>query len=337
MPLLLTKEKEISMNDLADDTPGDVSNYPAPITGTPRLVKFLRTALQNPDHDDLFQEVLNIGYTEWQQHLEGANAWGFANMVNWMRETFGDDAALIMMLGKFNQQVYNGGIIQWLDNGYASDDSTRHRRQQFYGASPEMDTTLLDNMVDDLQASDLSKLPHGHEMLDILLRIQDEISDADGSCPNCNNHRYVKCENCDGTGENAEGEDCEECDGEGEIPCPECNEDGHLEMDAREGSLNNMTFDRLDQMYYEFSDVWEKEVTDYLKSLVRQSQPGDGLLSRAQAFKATEKLLVMIDRLLEAIEDETEEGDVSSFIEPTQEPYDPEVLVNEYEDLSELP
>jgi hypothetical protein len=45
----------------------------------------------------------------------------------------------------------------------------------------------------------------------------------------------------------------------------------------------------------------------------------------------------MIDRLLEAIEDETEEGDVSSFIEPTQEPYDPEVLVNEYEDLSELP
>lgn len=44
-------------------------------------------------------------------------------------------------------------------------------------------------------------------------------------------------------------------------------------------------------------------------------------------------LLDDLDLLLESIiEDEDTEGDVSSFTEPTEEPFDPEVLVNEFED-----
>lgn len=299
------------MNEIVDDNPGDVSNYPAPMTGTPRLIKFLRTALQNPEHEDLFQEVLNIGYNEWQRP-ENEQTWGFADMVSWVRENFGDDAALITMLGKFNQQVCNGGIIQWLDNGYASDDSKRNRRRRSYGASPSMDLSLLEWMIEDLDESSLRNLPHGKDIYDILTSIQNEISDASGECYSCHNHRYVKCEDCDGSGEDESGEgECEECHGEGEVPCQDCNEDGQLEMDAEEGSLNNIYFDRLESKYYKINETWEKEVTDYLKTLVRSSQ-GGGLLSRAQAFKATENILAMLDRLIEATE-----PDMNQFPKPS--------------------
>lgn len=343
------------MNEIVDDNPGDVSNYPAPMTGTPRLIKFLRTALQNPEHDDLFQEVLNLGYTEWQRP-ERENTWGFADMTSWMEENFGNEAALITMLGKFNQQVCNGGIIQWLDNGYASDNRGR-KRQRWGSASPEMDLSLLDWMINDLENSALVRLPHGHEILQILVSIQNEIEDASGPCDHCHNHRYVKCDTCGGYGKaddetcdacEGEGEidgapcencggkgyvdsngECEECGGEGEVPCPDCNEDGQLEMDAREGSLNNLNFDRLERVYYSINDAWEQEITGYLRSLVRSPQ-GGGLLSRAQAFKATEKLMAMLNRLLESIDDEDTEGDVSSYQEPTLPPA--QDIVNTFED-----
>jgi len=102
-----------------------------------------------------------------------------------------------------------------------------------------------------------------------------------------------------------------------------------LEMDAREGSINNLDFDRLERRYYRINDTWEQEITGYLRSLVRSPQ-GGGLLSRAQAFKATEKLMAMLNRLLESIDDEDTEGDVSSYQEPTLPPA--QDIVNTFED-----
>lgn len=76
--------------------------------------------------------------------------------------------------------------------------------------------------------------------------------------------------------------------------------------------------------------------TAYLRSLVRGPQ-GGGPLSRAQAFRATENLLKMLNRLLEtypegAWEDEDSEGDVSSFEKPSMPPI--EDIVNTFVDYT---
>ncbi len=302
---------------------GDVSEYPAPLEGTPRLISFLRTALNNPEHDELFQEVLNLGYNEWQRREN----WGFGDMVEWVEEQFGEEAALIVMLGKFNQQVENGGVIQWLDNGYAS--SSKERGRGWRTISPEMDISLLEDMISKLTDSPLAKSHLGQNVLQILKRIYAEFEDADANCDYCHNHRYVNCETCGGTGKaedetcdacDGEGEvdgetcencggtgsvssndgECEECHGEGELPCEDCNREGQLEMDSKESDWYPDT-DALDKYYYSFNKKWEAEVEEYLKKLVRGSE-GGGLLSRAQAFKATEKILNMLNRLIESLE-----------------------------------
>lgn len=48
------------------------------------------------------------------------NDWGYSQMIDWTQETFGDEFALLILLGKYNQQVGNGGHVQYWDNGYAS-------------------------------------------------------------------------------------------------------------------------------------------------------------------------------------------------------------------------
>ncbi len=354
------------MSDILDDIPGDVSTYPTPLIGTPRLIKALRSVLQNPEHDELFQEVLNIGYTEWQrpEHED----WSFADMIDWMTENYGEEAALIVMLGKFNQQVCNGGIFQWLDNGYASDD--RGRKGRGYGRTGSVDLTLLERMLEILESSSIARLPLVKKVAHMLILIQEEIESLGDECYTCHNHRYVKCEDCDGTGKMAVGDDedgntefaeeeCDVCGGEGEVPCGDCNEDGQLEIDAPEADLSNAyNFDRLEREFYSYNSNLEEEIEGYLKSLVRSSA-GGGLLSRAQAFKATENLLKMLNRLIESLEDiededfdpesdlqsdidrtnahkrgeryedEDEEGEVSSFKEPL---VPPEVLADEFED-----
>jgi hypothetical protein len=77
----------------------------------------LITALQKePDYlsGDVHQAIMNIGYSEWQ-HIPD---WEYREMIYWTEKKFGKLAALAILIGKYNQQVCNGGHIQYFDNGY---------------------------------------------------------------------------------------------------------------------------------------------------------------------------------------------------------------------------
>ena len=66
---------------------------------------------------DYHQTILNIGY-KWWQRVENKNM-SYLNMIDYMSETYGEIFAGFILVGKYNQQVGNGGHCQYYDNGYA--------------------------------------------------------------------------------------------------------------------------------------------------------------------------------------------------------------------------
>jgi hypothetical protein len=63
---------------------------------------------------DRFQGILNKAYNRWQpggEH-EGKDMGAFVSALE-------EPERMATVLGKFNQQVTNGGVRQWIDNGYA--------------------------------------------------------------------------------------------------------------------------------------------------------------------------------------------------------------------------
>ena len=66
---------------------------------------------------DYHQTILNIGY-KWWQRAENKNM-SYLNMIDYMAETYGEIFAGFILVGKYNQQVCNGGHFQYYGNGYA--------------------------------------------------------------------------------------------------------------------------------------------------------------------------------------------------------------------------
>ena len=64
---------------------------------------------QQPD-EGIHQAILNIAYDRWQ-NTPGSS---YSDMVNWMADDFGGIAKFAVLIGKFNQQVLNGGHSQYL-------------------------------------------------------------------------------------------------------------------------------------------------------------------------------------------------------------------------------
>ena len=65
---------------------------------------------------DTHQAIMDIAYKEWQKHENQE----YHHMLTWAAWNMGEWAKLAIMLGKYNQQVCNGGHRQYYDNGYAS-------------------------------------------------------------------------------------------------------------------------------------------------------------------------------------------------------------------------
>jgi len=66
---------------------------------------------------DIHQSILNVMYDRWN---EGNDDKSYADMIHWMQIEYGSTAAFAVLIGKYNQQVENGGHFQYFDNGYAS-------------------------------------------------------------------------------------------------------------------------------------------------------------------------------------------------------------------------
>ena len=72
----------------------------------------------SPNKDgDYWQGILDVGYDEWQKHED----WEYGDMLDYVEEKHGSLARLAILLGKYNQEVYNGGHAQYYANGYASE------------------------------------------------------------------------------------------------------------------------------------------------------------------------------------------------------------------------
>lgn len=116
----------------------------------------------NFDNQDYHQELLNLFYNKWQSQnnnvvyqiinedtnnvvkevigadlqdelqtnpqykhklKEGEIVWGRNEVWQWVDQTYGEFVNFFVQLGKLNQQVCNGGFLQYYTNGYASEES----------------------------------------------------------------------------------------------------------------------------------------------------------------------------------------------------------------------
>lgn len=73
----------------------------------------VRMALHH-NEDGLHQALLNIAYDEWQKQ----KSWSMEDMLKYAG-SFGEIIEFAVLLGKYNQQVTNGGHSQYFDNGYS--------------------------------------------------------------------------------------------------------------------------------------------------------------------------------------------------------------------------
>lgn len=65
--------------------------------------------------DGYHQSIMNIMYEQWQKE----DAKSYNDILNWFETTYGSLAKFAVLIGKYNQQVCNGGHIQYFHNGYA--------------------------------------------------------------------------------------------------------------------------------------------------------------------------------------------------------------------------
>lgn len=120
----------------------------------------LKSALGELDTiTDYHQAIMDIAYNYLKSHEDSErpgtyNVDGYRNNKPWShsfltgaaQSEFGELAEFAVLVGKYNQQVCNGGHLQYWDNHYAScqditEDITLHVRLE----------TLFDNFVDDTE------------------------------------------------------------------------------------------------------------------------------------------------------------------------------------------
>ncbi len=58
--------------------------------------------------------ILDVGYSKWQEQTR----WDYRAMLEHTEKNYGVAAKLFILLGKYNQQVNNGGHSQYYANGY---------------------------------------------------------------------------------------------------------------------------------------------------------------------------------------------------------------------------
>ncbi len=180
---------------------------------------------------DIHQFILDVGY-EWWQNQTGAY---YSDMIRYMVKTYGVFAGLMILVGKLNQQVCNGGWLQYYDNDYAGGSSINNYKKIF-------DHPLHNSIIASLEQ---------YEFLILKLSEEDQrlITMFIECCKTFNDLEID-------TDEKIEDEEYDEETGE-----------TYYEMIDNPGYgefVNKPKLQRLDTEYYEFNDelmmVWERLV-----------------------------------------------------------------------------
>ena len=70
--------------------------------------------------NDLHQKILNICYSHWQEKPN--NEWSYGDMIENSEKLYGSFVKWCVLIGKYNQQVCNGGHEQYHYNNYDGSD-----------------------------------------------------------------------------------------------------------------------------------------------------------------------------------------------------------------------
>lgn len=196
---------------------------------------------------DFHQAILDVGYDAWQSKEVNS----YYDMVEMIKEEYGDKFALLILLGKYNQQVGNGGHQQYFDNGYASADDR--------GYGDHSDIELHDDMTELFRKTEeLYNTTEGKGIYDIMVEFGEIFEDV------------------------IDDKSCEECDDDDEVE-EDCYEEGEINFAKIYGKqINN-----LDYKYYDIVDKWEDILNDFAKKIIKEKYPVDfeSLPARIKASK----------------------------------------------------
>lgn len=221
--------------------------------------------------DDAHQLILNLGYEEWQDRdnnrKDGDPSWGYEEMLDWVEQTYGRIARLMIQMGKYNQQVCNGGHHQYYNNGYASNGGGC---MDYHGDSCELHDHM-DAAFEKYIFPAVSDIPEMEKLKVLLKKFRVELDDE----------RMITetCDTCNGRGYHNEWD--EESEEYWDEECPDCyNGQVEYENDEYGQPVNHHEWEQMDTEYYEISD----KIMEILNALCEMSVGTDGL----KTFKTKE-------------------------------------------------
>jgi len=194
--------------------------------------------------DGVHQAILNVAFADWQAE----NDWSLEDMVSNAGTKYGKLARFAVQVGKYNQQVTNGGHEQYYDNGYASNGGGCFSGHEGFA--------LHEQMIRDFEKFEIaSKTTDGEEVLAIM---KEMLHVGPGDCPDCegaggwDEETEIDIEDEDGeitTEYGSDWEDCWSCGGTG--------------TDDRDCSIGYT--DHLDTRYYKVYDRFMEELEALFK------------------------------------------------------------------------
>ena len=102
---------------------------------------------ENLKAGDCHQAILDVCYDHWNK--DENKGWSYVDMANFARFRFGDLIQFLLLAGKYNQQITNGGHCQYYENGYASGkDGYEPRRVDTNSLHHEMMTRFKELKLD---------------------------------------------------------------------------------------------------------------------------------------------------------------------------------------------
>lgn len=189
------------------------------------------------------QGLMNHAYEKWESN---------ESMANWFN-SLSEIEQYAVAAGKFNQQVENGGISQWIFNDYAK--IMCGKLINFLYILPENETT---NIIKDFI----------NPLFDFGIKYnwgEGEVEYETVECPDCDGSGKVECKSCFG-----DDEECSICYGEGEVECSDCDGYGTIEneiyIDNMENLTNEIDFDEIDTKYYEINKEFLEICENFFKS-----------------------------------------------------------------------
>lgn len=213
-----------------------------------------QAVLKHFDKDGVHQSLLELGYSQWQK--EGHD-WSYSDMITWVTKTYGTLVAFAILVGKYNQQVCNGGHVQYFDNGYGGGTP----------GNPDFEIPLHQQLVRYMAEFGFAEHPVNAIMVALEFDVVPEDEYEIYDCCTCggDGDAVFDCEACDTT-----GDDCNECEGAGKLSetCEECGGDGEIEeCIANRGDIcNEGELNALDDRYYRVCDAWMVELEAFFRT-----------------------------------------------------------------------